>query len=178
MGDLQLASLFHVLRVDLRGAGHTSASPCPVGRQGAPPSRRGAGGGRVLASKPNDVGRGSPLDRYAHERRTGDTKENYMTSQPQHHDNIMEKVNVHQCSQSNVPERSQNKHRRHAKSWHDSWSPHSVPKQPNQRIKCLLLCNFQNSLANFKDTISLADHLQTWRQVNSQQEPNKYALES
>ena len=43
----------------------------------------------MLASKPNDVGRGSPLDRYAHERRTGDTNENYMTSQPQHHDNIM-----------------------------------------------------------------------------------------
>ena len=28
-------------------------------------------------------------NRYAHERRTGDTNENYMTSQPQHHDNIM-----------------------------------------------------------------------------------------
>ena len=28
------------------------------------------------------------------------------------------------------PERSQNKQHNHNKSWHDSWSPHSVPKGP------------------------------------------------
>ena len=63
VGDLQSASLFEVLRVDLCGAGHTSADPCPVGRQGAPQSREERGGGeRALASKPTDVGRGSPQD--------------------------------------------------------------------------------------------------------------------
>ena len=38
-------TLHVVLRVDLRGAGHTSANPYPVGRQGAPPSREERGGG-------------------------------------------------------------------------------------------------------------------------------------
>ena len=43
-----------------------------------------------------DVGRGSPLDRCRHERRTGDTKKNLTrASQPQHHVN----VNVHSLSQ-------------------------------------------------------------------------------
>ena len=75
MGDLQSASLFSVLRVDLRVTGHTSADPCLVGRQGAPQSREERGGERALASKPTDVGRGSPQDRCTHERRTGDEKE-------------------------------------------------------------------------------------------------------
>ena len=45
-------------------------------------------------------------------------------------------------------------------------------------VQFFLLCNPQNSLVNVKDTISLVANLQTWRQVNSQQELNKYALES
>ena len=64
-----------VLCVDLCGAGHTSIDPYPVARQGAPQSREEWGGERALASKPTDVGRGSPQDRCTHERRTGDEKE-------------------------------------------------------------------------------------------------------
>ena len=76
-GDLQLASFFTVLRVDLHGAGHTCANPCLVGRQGAPPSReeRGGGGREALAPKPTNVGRGSPQVRFTHGRQIGDEKE-------------------------------------------------------------------------------------------------------
>ena len=51
---------------------------------------------RSTYRKTFDVGRGSPLDRCRHERRTGDTKKNLTrASQPQHHVN----VNVQSLSQ-------------------------------------------------------------------------------
>ena len=58
--DLPLASHFLCLRVDLRGAGHTSRQGYPVWRQGAPPSSSnawGVGDEKGWAPKPVDAER-------------------------------------------------------------------------------------------------------------------------
>ena len=59
MDDPALASLFVVLRVNLRGAGHTFRQAYPVWRQGAPQRhlQRLGGGKKGWAPKPNDVER-------------------------------------------------------------------------------------------------------------------------
>ena len=60
MDDPALASHFIVLRVNLRGTGHTFRQAYLVWQQGAPPrhvQRWGGGGKKGWAPKPNDVER-------------------------------------------------------------------------------------------------------------------------
>ena len=63
---------------------------------------------------------------------TGDGQEtrrsHYNTSQSQYNGR---NVNIIVMEQLNAPERSQNKHHKQNKNWHDRWSPHNIPNGPN-----------------------------------------------
>lgn len=93
VGDLQLLPHLSILCGDLHVVGHTFCQSCPIGRQGTPPSRKERWGERSLAPKSNNVGYGSPQDRWVD---VGDVQEEikFQTTSQYHYNQWNVNANV------------------------------------------------------------------------------------